>query len=223
MLLPNFRDVSGDELVSRESSYHFAITSLWFRLTSLGVVGLVFAGVLFLASVRIQGWSFYLSPLEVLFEIVVRVIFLALAGIVAGTICTAAIAPFLWYFDSSRKRTAEVVTKIAVVLVVFLDSRLAIKSLISWSYTWGQHRAIFDIALISAFYVAFAVALLRPSIRKEVVSSLDPVLSKNVTRRTVIATVSGAAALVATEFALGRTSRLVTSAPVPSHPNSNFL
>jgi len=94
MLLPVFRGVSGDELMTRESSYHFAITSLWFRLASLGVVGLVFAGVLFLASVRIQGWSFYLSPFEVLFEIVVRVIFLALVGIVAGTIRTAAIAPF---------------------------------------------------------------------------------------------------------------------------------
>ncbi len=72
-----------------------AITSLWFRLISLAIVGLVFAEVLFLTKARIQGWTFYLTTSEVVFEVVVRLIFAALAGILLGTICSLLALPFL--------------------------------------------------------------------------------------------------------------------------------
>src|SRR5271165_5640883 len=130
--------------MSRKSDFRSTITSLWFRLITLGIVGLVFALAMWLAPGKAQGWSYYLARPVVIFEVVVRAIFAALAGIAVGTLCTAALAPFLWHFKSSRERIAEWATKVAVVVVVFLDSRLAVITLISWTYQrigrWVDHR-----------------------------------------------------------------------------------
>ena len=123
--------------MSRESNFRPTVVSLWFRLITLGIVGLVFAVALKLAQGEAQGWTYYLTTAEVVFEVVVRLVFAALAGIVLGTLCTAAIAPFLWHFKSSRERIADWATKVAVVLVVFLDSRFALKILIK---TWAPDR-----------------------------------------------------------------------------------
>ena len=106
--------------MSRESDFRSTVASLWFRLITLGIVGLVFAEALRLAQGKAQGWTYYLTTAEVVFEVVVRLIFAALAGIALGTLCTAALAPFLWHFKSSRERIAEWATKVGVVLVVFL-------------------------------------------------------------------------------------------------------
>ena len=68
---------------------------------------------------------------------VVRLIFAALAGIALGTVCTAALAPFLWHFKSSRGRIAERAIQVGVVLVMFVDSRFALTILIkAW---WSHH------------------------------------------------------------------------------------
>src|SRR5713101_5927920 len=163
----------------RESGFRSAIASLWFRLISLGIVGLVFAEALLLAPGKVQGWSYYLTAAEVVFEVAVRLIFAALAGIALGTLCTAVVAPFLWHFTSSRERVAEWATRVAVVLVVFLDSRLALTTLIKWS-----NRGVrFTSALLVAHFVVFAIALCIPRARKEVVTSLDGFLGKKMTRR----------------------------------------
>ena len=138
----------------RESDFRSTVTSLWFRLITLGILGLVFAEALSLAQGEAQGWTFYLTTSEVAFEVVVRLVFAALAGIALGTLCTAAIAPFLWHFKSSRERIAEWATKVAVVLVVFLDSRFALTSLIkSW---WPNHGPGFTSALLTAHFLVFA-------------------------------------------------------------------
>src|SRR5271169_3493413 len=113
----------------RDLSFRSAITSLWFRLVTLGIVGLIFAEVLVLAPGTAQGWSFYLTIWEVIFEIFVRLIFAALAGVALGSICVAVLAPFLWYFKASRDRLAQRATQVAVFLVVFLDSWFALKIL----------------------------------------------------------------------------------------------
>jgi arylsulfatase A-like enzyme len=203
----------------KESGFRSAIASLWFRLISLGIVGLVFAEALLLAPGKVQGWSYYLTAAEVVFEVAVRLIFAALAGIALGSFCTAVVAPFLWHFSSSRERVAEWATRVAVVLVVFLDSRLALTTLIKWS-----NRGVrFTSALLVAHFVVFAIALCIPRARKEVVTSLDGFLGKKMTRRAAIATVGGAAALAATEFALGTRARTVKAALVPQRPKSNFL
>src|SRR5450631_274396 len=114
-----------DDPMPREYSFRSTVTSLWFRLISLGIVGLVFVEALILAQGRVQGWTFYLTAPEVVFEVAVRLIFTALVGITLGSVGTATLAPFLWRFSASRERLADWATKAAVVLVVFADSRLA--------------------------------------------------------------------------------------------------
>ncbi len=114
-------------------------------------------------------------------------------------------------------------TQVAVVVVVFLDSWFALTTLIAWSYHWRSHRKIYDTALLGAYFLAFAAALCIPRARKQVVTSLDGFLSTKMTRRTAIATVAGTAALVATEFALGRMTPTVQAALAPTRPKSNFL
>jgi arylsulfatase A-like enzyme len=190
-------------------------------MITLGIVGLVFAEALRLAQGEAQGWTFYLTTAEIVFEVVVRLIFAALAGIVLGTLCTAAIAPFLWHFKSSRERIAEWATKVGLVLVVFLDSRFALTTLINF---WGaNHGPRFTTALLAAHFLAFALALSLPRARREVVTSLDGFLGEKMTRRTAIATVVGAAGLVATEFALSKTAPVVKAALAPQRPKSNIL
>lgn len=92
------KDLMSDNLAPGFSS---TFVSLWFRLITLGIIGLVFAEALLLAPARVQGWSFYLKPSELVFEVIVRLIFAALAGIALGSICAAAVAPFYWYFKAS--------------------------------------------------------------------------------------------------------------------------
>ncbi len=207
--------------MSRDSDFRSTVATLWFRLITLGNIGLVFAVALVLVQGKAQGWTFYLTTTEVVFEVVVRLIFAALAGIVLGTFCTAAIAPFLWYFRSSRDRIVEWATKGGVFLVVFLDSRFALTILIS---IWGSnHGPRFTTALLAAHFLAFALALSVPRARREVVTSLDVFLGEKMTRRTAIATVVGTAALVATEFALSKTAPAAKAALVPQRPKSNIL
>ena len=145
------------------------LASLWFRLISLGVIGLVFAEALLLAPKKAQVWRLYLTLWEVGFEVAVRLIFAALAGMVLGTLCAAAVAPFLAYFKSSREVVASWATKVAVVLVMFLDSRLALTTLILWS-----NRGLrFQSYLLIAHFLLFAIVLCIPRARREVVHSLD--------------------------------------------------
>ena len=202
----------------RESGLHSTLASVWFRLMSLAIVGLEFALAVLLPH-RIQGWTFYLSTPEVVFEILVRLIFGALAGIALGTIGTALVAPFLWYFYSSRQRVAEWATGAAVVLVVFLDSRFALITLINWA-----NRGVrFTPALLVAHFLFFVVALSIPRLRKEVVTSLDGFLGKKMTRAMALATLVATAALAATEFALSEPAHTMGATSVSQRPKSNIM
>ena len=57
----------------------------------------MFYEALDLASGKALGWSFYLTGVEVAFEVLVRMIAASLAGLLLGTVATASIAPILWY------------------------------------------------------------------------------------------------------------------------------
>src|SRR5438445_5420471 len=128
-----------------------------------------------------------------------------------GSICTAMLAPFVWHFSASRERLVEWATRVAVVLVLIPNSRFALIALIKW-----LNRGVrFTSALLVAHLLAFAMALCIPRTRKAVVTSLDDFLGEKMTRRMALATVGGAAALAATEFAFGRTARTVTAALAP--------
>lgn len=215
----DYSDVCADHPMPRESGFRSTITSLWFRLISLAIVGLVFAEALKLAPGKVQNWSYYLAPWELVFEVAVHLIFAALAGIVLGSIGTTVLAPFLWYFKGSRQRLAEWATGIAVVLVLFLDSRFALTTLIKWS-----NRGVrFTTSLLVAQALVFVIALCVPRARKEVVTSLDVFLGKKMTRGLALATVVGALALAVAEFGAGKTLRAAKLPLGAQRPKSNFL
>jgi arylsulfatase A-like enzyme len=220
---PAFRGDSVVALTSSGSGFGPAFVVIWLRLVTLGVVTFVFGDALWLAPGKAQGWSFYLTTSEVLFEVAVRFIAAGLFGLVVGTICAAVLAPFLWYLRGSRSFIVDSATKVAVVLVVVLASRYALEVLIKWSYGISTHRAIYDKLLLDGQFAVFAVALCIPRARRAVVSSLDGFLTPKMTRRTALATVGGAAALVVTEFALGRSLLAVRAALPTQRPESNFL
>ncbi len=78
-------------------------------------------------------------------------------------------------------------------------------------------------ALLTAHFLLFVAILWIPRTRKKVVTSIDGVLADRMTRRTALATVVGAAGLVATEFALSKTVPIVKAALAPQRPKSNVL
>ncbi len=204
-----------------DSNFRPTVVSLWIRLITLGLAGSIFVVALKLAQGETQGWTFYLTTTEVVFEIVVRLVFAALTGVALGTLCTAAIVPFLWQFKSSRKRISDWATKVAVVLVVFLDSRYALNILIKMYAPDRGPR--FTTALLTAHFLAFVLVLCIPRARRQVETSIDGFLGEKMTRRTAIATVVGTVGLVATEFALSKTTPVVKAALAPQRPKSNIL
>lgn len=214
------RSVCAAEPMSREPDFLSTIKALWFRLITLAIVSLVFAEALYLAQGEVHRWAFYLTAPEVAFEMVVRLVVAALAGLGLGTLCTALIAPFLRYLNSSRERVAGWATNVSVVLVLFLVSRYALEVLIG---LWSGRGPRFYFTLRAAHFLAFVIALCIPRARKEMVTSLDGVLRETITRRTAIATVVGSAALVGTEFALGKASPIVKAALSPQRPKSSIL
>jgi arylsulfatase A-like enzyme len=202
--------------MTSDSGFRSALASLWFRLVSLGIIGLVFAEALFLAKARIQGWTFYLTTAEVVFEAGVRLVFAALAGIVLGSICTALVLPF---FKLSQTRAVEWATRVSVVLALFLVSRFALTILIQ-----GRGRGPrFTIAAFMAHFLVFLVVLCIPRMRKELLASLDVFLGRKTTQILTIGTVCAAVILGATEFVFARATRTVGAATVAQRPKSNVL
>jgi arylsulfatase A-like enzyme len=182
------------------------LTSLWLRLSTVFIVGLLFLFTLQVPGI-VSGWTFYLKTPEIGFELVVFVVFMALAGVTLGALCAVAVGPFLFYQKSSRRRFADNVTKTAVAVVAFIDLGTALMLLTTWAGLWGTRR----IAVLSFYCAAFVVALCVPRRREQLVTSLDGFLGEKATRRTVIATGIASAALIATEAVMGR----VASAAVP--------
>jgi arylsulfatase A-like enzyme len=195
------------------------LKDLWFRLVSLAIVGLIFVEALTLAAGKIQGWSFYLTTFEVIYEIAVRLIVTALIGIGLGTIGTVVASPFLWYFRESRERVVAFVTRAAVALIVFLDSRFALPVLVKW-----VNRGIrFIPALLVAHIVAFAILLCIRSTRKEIMTSLDSFLGEKITRGMVLTTVVGLVLLIGFQLAIRSGSDSVNAQEVKEPPKTNFL
>ena len=219
----------------RETGLFSTLKSLWYRLSSIGILTCVFYEALLLARGTAQGWSFYLSGGEVAFEVLVRLVVVAIVGLLLGTAATAGVAPVLWYCQSWRERLAGWTTMAAAIAAVFLISRYMLIALIQWAAGFLTHppvggtedvfsRAlpVVKIALI-AFYVAFALILWFPRSRKAISSSLDPMLSDKMTRRTALVTVAGTAGLVAAEYVLSKRLLSVQAALPSQRPKSNIL
>ena len=203
----------------KELSLRGALSTVWFRLMSLGILGLGFAEALRLSHHSVQGWSYYLTGPELVFEIVLRVIVAGLIGMALGTAAAILIAPFLWYFKAARQRLSEWTVRLGVFVVLFFDSRMALEALV-----YSVNRGLkFIPLLLKIQIVLFVLAVLIARSRRELAKSLDPFLGKKVSRRVALAAVAGAGALAATEFALGRKASIVKAALVPDRPKSNIL
>jgi arylsulfatase A-like enzyme len=173
-----------------------------------------------LAAGSVQGWSYYLTAPEIAFEVSVRLVFAALAGMALGTLLTIAAAPFLWHFESSRERLIAQLTNAATGLAVFLDGWFAVAILIGTFQVLGRYA----MPLQAAYFLAFAAVLSIPRGRNKVATSLDVALGEKTTRRTAIATGLGVTALGAAEFAVNKTLPVpVRAAAVARRPRRNIL
>jgi arylsulfatase A-like enzyme len=203
------------------SEFRSTVVSLWFRLITLCIFGLTFAEALKLAQGQVQGWSYYLETSGIVLEVVVRLVFAALAGVVAGSICTALVAPSLWQFKAKRARIAAWTINVVTILVLFFDSRFALAMLMK---SWGPSFSSSVVnAILAAHLVVFAAILWIRRSRQYVLNSVDGALSDKMTRRTAIATIAGTAGLVATEFALSKKASVVKAALRAERPKSNVL
>ena len=182
------------------------LTSLWLRLSTVAIIGLLFFVTLLLPE-RLVRWSFYLSNAEVVFEMAVFVVFMALAGVALGAIGAVTVLPSLFRRPSSRRRRAEIVTRIAVATAAFIDLGIALRLLLALA----RMPQIVKAAVYACYFVAFAAVLLIPRRRERLVTSLDGYLGEKATRRAVLGTWVASATLVAAEKVVGtRASAAVT-------------
>ena len=206
-----------------DDGFRPAIVDLWCRLSTLAILGLTFVEALDLGSGKVLGWSFYSRSSEIIFEVAVRLIFTAVLGVALGTFCSLVLGPALWLFRTSRQQFLDRVTCVAVVLVLFLDSRIALAALIKWSYQISEHRGIIDTAIYGAFYIAFTLALIYAPARAILLSSLDGFLTAKVTRRLTLGTIASAVALLLFEVGLARVQAPTTVSASSQRPRSNIL
>lgn len=195
------------------------LASLWFRAVSIAIVGLVFAEALVLAPGKVQGWTFYLSTGEVVFEVVVRLLVAALAGIVLGTLAWVLLGVGLMLWKSSRERALQIIVTAAVALMLYLNTRSALITLIHWS---GRGFGFIK-PLLVAHFVIFVGALVIPRVRRELLGSMDPFISLQGARVVVIVTALAALGLSVTEWAFGHRNQPVQAANGLGHPKTNIV
>jgi arylsulfatase A-like enzyme len=211
--------------MNRSANTHSAratFVSLWLRLSSLSIVGFLFAEAIDLTG-KVQANTLYLTHLEVAFECLVRMILVALIAVAVGTFCTVIVAPAVWYFRSSRDRLVAWAIAAAVLLVLFMNSKVALATLIKWSYNFGDHRGIFDTAAWVIFYGTFALALCIPRSRSVLLNSLDFAAEQRSGRRLVLGTIASAILLVMLEYPLARRVPPIRASANSQRPKLNFL
>lgn len=195
---------------------------LWLRLISISVITLFFVVSLRDSPARIQGWFFYLRAGEVLFEIAVRLVFLALSAGVVATLAAAALAPFLMRADSPE-RFAEKAVRSAVGVSAFCVFGIVLRILLESTRVVAASGRMQE-AIQLSYIAVFAAALWMPRTRKRLVTSLDPFLSERAVRRTAIAIVPCVLALITLEWALGLPGVPAVEASVTaSHRGPNIL
>ena len=67
-----YHRAAGGVPMSNEAGFRSTLVSLWFRLITLGIVGLVFALATWLVGEKLRGWTFYLSTGAIVFEVLAR-------------------------------------------------------------------------------------------------------------------------------------------------------
>ncbi len=196
-------------------SFLAAWTSLWLRLSTVSIIGLLVSLTMQLHG-RVVGWTFHMNTGEVVFEVAAYAIFVALASVALGAVCAAAVAPFLFYRKQSRRHIVEIVTQAAVAIAAFLDFGMGLDHVLGWVRLEDNVKV--KAVVFAGYFIAFVAALCIPRRRKQVVSSLDYYLGERATRRAVIGTGIAAAALVVTEAAMGKTATAAAAPKRPSRP-----
>ena len=205
-------------MTAAKGSFPAVLTRLWLRLMTIAVLGLLVVAAPQLPRL-IDSWRYYDGTGVIVFGSVVRLVFVALAGMALGTIGAAAIAPILLSYPSSAERIAVLATKIAVGLTAVIDASIAAKILIA---------PVIRLAGLSWFPVTilttliFAVAFCIPRPRHQIVTSLDGFLGEKTTRRAAITVGIASAGLVAVEHAMGKAgfaTSVRASGSRPSGPN----
>lgn len=203
-------------MMAQERSFLGALTRLWLRLSTVAIICLLFLLALQVPG-AVRGMFFYLDSPAVVFGIAATAVAVAVSGAVLGAVCTAAIAPLLFYRPSSRQRIAESATGAAVAIAAFLDFGATLNLILQSAHVWGREKAV----IWAGYLIVFALILYLPRRRKQLVTSLDDYLGEKATRRAVLGTGACAAALAVAEAAMGKTSPAVTprrSSP-PAGPN----
>jgi arylsulfatase A-like enzyme len=195
---------------------------LWLRLISISGLTLLFTAVLRDTPHRIGGWFYYLTVWEVLFELAVRITFLALAGAGVGTLVTAAAVPFLARADS-RERFAERVTRAAVVVSAFCVFGIVLRILLQSAHVLMVSARMQSVVL-ACYVVGFAAVLWIPHTRQWLVTSLDQFLTEKAARRTGIGIATAVVLLATAEWALGLPgAAAVQASGTVSRPGPNIL
>ena len=184
---------------------------------------MVFAEAIFLSQGKAQGWTFYLTSAEVVFEVALRLVLAAFAGIALGTISTALMAPVLWRFASSRNLLVDRTAQFATLLVIFLASRFAAQTLIPSLTSWTHRGEFTGKVLMWGYYLAFVAAVCIPRGRKKLLTSLDDFVGKKAARRMVIAVGVTALAVAIVGSGIGRSMSTVSAAAKAQQPKSNIL
>jgi arylsulfatase A-like enzyme len=196
---------------------------LWLRLSTLAIVTLVFHEALYLAGGLIQSWSNYLRTPEVVFEVMVQIALIAVAGLLAGTLAAILIAPVLYFYRSRRQWIADMMTKLAIVVSMFIILRSCLTSMVGWAHGFKSSPPPILKFLLFAFYIAFVAALFIGRSRKQILTSLDGFLTPKMTRRTAMVTVAGTAGLAAAEYILSKRLPIVQAALPRQRPKNNIL
>lgn len=198
-------------------SFGAVLLLLWLRLITISLIALLFVAMLRDSPSRIGGWLYYLTIWEGLLELAVRVTAVALVAAIAGTLITAAVAPFLRR-EASRERRAELVTRTAVVCAAFGVFAIVLTILLHWDHVYVRT------SMIAGYCAVLAAALCIPRTREWLTTSLDPFLGEKVVRRTVIAVAMLAAAVLGGERAMGMmATRVVKAAPAIGRSGPNIL
>lgn len=176
--------------------------SLWLRLVTIAAIALLFFAVPHLPAM-ISNWRLYQTPGEIVFGILVRVLFVVLGAVAAGTVCTAISTPFLLGRASSRQRVSWIITGCAVAVAAFFDLSM-LATMVATPLIRLARLPWFPTLIV--YCLAFAVVMLIPRRRKQIVTSLDSMLGEKTTRRAVITMGAASASLVAAEWAMGKVS-----------------
>jgi arylsulfatase A-like enzyme len=199
-------------------NFRAVVFSLWLRLITLCSVALLVAAAPELPQM-IENWRLYQTAADIVFGVVVRAVFVSIAGAVLGTVLAALSVPFLLLRSApSRERAALLITRILVVAAAFWDLSILVKTLVqpvvkSVGLMWFPTMIIYT--------AAFAIALFLPRSRKQIVTSLDGLLEEKSTRRAALAIGVAAAGMVAAEWTIGKVSRPAKAARTsrPAGPN----